>query len=321
MSGVDSPLLLRMRDFADFMIGCVGPILIFLATVLISGIAFIHFTALVPYYSPEISVVYLLHMVWSVWLLFNIGFNYYKVVTTPPGCTADIPQELYSEDLLVQIRTEDAPQRGTGFSRWCKSCKRVKPPRSHHCHICKQCVLRMDHHCPWVGRCVGMHNHKFFFLFMFYLWLACVWVFPLSLYPLYMADITAWWGDEITIQTSMLLAFGLTLSISAALGGLMFWHLYLIGTNQTTIEFYYNNQMKKIYKGRGQVYQNEYDLGWRKNWQMFFGIESASPIWLAWLIPSTSLPHSWGMDGSSFPLRNGEGDSYAHMNNNVDHLV
>ena len=34
-------------------------------------------------------------------------------------------------------------------ARYCKHCRRAKPPMAHHCHICQRCVLRMDHHCPW----------------------------------------------------------------------------------------------------------------------------------------------------------------------------
>ncbi|GFN77909.1 palmitoyltransferase [Plakobranchus ocellatus] len=27
----------------------------------------------------------------------------------------------------------------------------------------------MDHHCPWLSRCIGFHNHKYFILFIHYL--------------------------------------------------------------------------------------------------------------------------------------------------------
>ena len=63
------------------------------------------------------------------------------------------------------------PQRGR---RMCRRCQAYKPPRAHHCSICKRCIIKMDHHCPWVNNCVGIGNHKYFLLFIFYTCLSCV---------------------------------------------------------------------------------------------------------------------------------------------------
>lgn len=33
--------------------------------------------------------------------------------------------------------------------------------------MCKACIGRLDHHCFWINRCVGVNNHRFFFIFLF----------------------------------------------------------------------------------------------------------------------------------------------------------
>jgi len=62
------------------------------------------------------------------------------------------------------------PPRGR---RMCRRCQAFKPPRAHHCSICNRCIIKMDHHCPWVNNCVGIGNHKYFLLFIFYTSLSC----------------------------------------------------------------------------------------------------------------------------------------------------
>ena len=52
---------------------------------------------------------------------------------------------------------------------FCECCNEVMPPRSEHCDSCNKCILRADQHCTWVGStCIGMLNHKFFILYLFY---------------------------------------------------------------------------------------------------------------------------------------------------------
>jgi palmitoyltransferase len=61
-------------------------------------------------------------------------------------------------------------------SRWkfCASCESVTPPRSWHCNICNICILKREHHCMFVGYCVGHRNHRYFCLFLFYMWISVI---------------------------------------------------------------------------------------------------------------------------------------------------
>ncbi|KAF9938616.1 hypothetical protein BGZ67_010636 [Mortierella alpina] len=178
-----------------------------------------------------------------------------------------------------------------GHPLWCSKCQHVKPERAHHCRVCKRCVLKMDHHCPWVLNCVGQDNYKFFFLFVFYTAVHCVYIL-VSLAPLYLRFpaeasfgvvwISSWrpyysWAHQMQIVGMVISGvFGITLVVFTIT------HLRLILLNRTTIEDHDTPReegmlpciRKKWVDGEGEINQgNErlYDVGFNQNWEQAMG--------------------------------------------------
>jgi len=295
-----------IKSVFEFLMRLLGPFLVLIATALIALVIVIHFRALLPYYTPYNSFFGLFHLIWSIFASFNIFFNYFMVIFTPPGFS---PEEIQmSPEELENLRREPAPKRGEGFSRYCKLCKKPKPPRSHHCHICNRCVLRMDHHCPWVSNCVGFYNHKYFILFMFWLFVGCGWVAFESFSPfIYVSpDFRVPWHG-ISSHGTVIFTFIITLSVCLALSMMLAWHLYLAVSGQTTIEFYYNRQKKVQAQMKGEAWQSEYNLGMKKNFQLFFG---PGKYWFSWTLPTTKPSPG---DGISYPTRTTIGSSSEYL--------
>jgi len=289
----DSPIVascaLGTKNCFDTAIRYSGPLFVLVASVLITLIAWVHFSALIPYHGGYFSLLGMIHLIASGYVAFCIGFNYFMVITTPPG---SLSKEVLSENELRELMEEAAPKKGEGFSRYCKTCKRSKPPRSHHCHVCKTCVFRMDHHCPWIGNCVGYYNHKFFVLFMFYLCMGCLYVACMAFKPfLDVPNFEQPWELPVS-RNAITFCFIITVAVFFAVGGLCCWHFFLLLTNQTTIEFYVNQFAKSAAKRRGEKWQNEFDLGVKKNFQIFFG---SGKYWISWLLPSISPNPGDGM--------------------------
>jgi len=65
--------------------------------------------------------------------------------------------------------------------RYCTTCKIMRPPKASHCSDCDNCVQNFDHHCYFVGNCIGRRNHKYFFYFLFFAALFCLFTLISSL--------------------------------------------------------------------------------------------------------------------------------------------
>ena len=87
------------------------------------------------------------------------------------------PETSISDDVMNSIKSEYKVKL-----RRCFQCYVVRPPRGHHCSFCKGCMMKMDHHCPWVNNCIGQFTQKFFILFCFYSFFACLEVLIIEFY-------------------------------------------------------------------------------------------------------------------------------------------
>jgi len=303
MGGISDPVMkaiLAGKRATEGFIWLVGPFFILVASTLIPAVMVIHFRVLLPHYTPYNTFLGFIHTLWSVYVVFCIGFNYYNVVFSLPG---KIPDAVTDEERkeIEKLKRNPSPRKGEGFSRYCKLCKKVKPPRAHHCHVCGKCVLRMDHHCPWIGNCVGFYNHKYFILFLFYMFIGAIWVSCESFFPFSEGNQFRLGQKNVISRGSVIFVFVLALSVSFAVGLLLFWHLYLAMSNQTTIEFYYNRFKSSQASSRNEIFHNEYDLGVKRNWQLFFG-QTKKNWWYMWFLPSLQSPPG---DGTAFHTRYG----------------
>jgi palmitoyltransferase len=289
---------LAVKAVIDIAVRVAGPLFVLVALSLMCACGFTFYAGILPYYTPYDSPLGWLHVLWSAWLVFNFAFNYLMCIFTSPGHSPDRFSDADNAALLEQLRSEPAPKKGQGFSRYCKTCKKPKPERSHHCSICGRCVLKMDHHCPWVSNCVGHGNHRFFALFLVYLALSCVWVASLAYGPFSQRKVldVHWFG--VSSRGTLVFTFVVTFAIAIALGLMLVWQLWLALTAQTTIEFYFNRWQKLQATKKGDTaWRHPYDRGYVLNFQDFFNAHDRL-WWLTWALPSTVGSSG---DGVSWP--------------------
>jgi len=276
----------------ESIIRIAGPFFVVLATVLITGVIYVHFVNSIPFYSNYSSLCGIIHLAISIYITVNIGYNYLSAVFVSPGLPPkgdEVGLTVSDIETLKGHIDNDSERKilsklPQDLRRYCKKCNRTKPERSHHCHVCGTCVLKMDHHCPWIANCVGHKNHHFFVLFLFWLWFGCGYASGMSYMPFLATANTAVPFKGIVSRGSVIFSFVIAVAVFIALTLMLCWQIYLMLSSQTTIEFYINRQAISSARKAGKVYRNPFDLGISANFQNFFGTRE-SPFWFSWLVP------------------------------------
>ena len=123
-------------------------------------------------------------------------------------------------------------------------CAVYRPPRCYHCRRCDKCVLRLDHHCKWINNCVGLHNHKFFYLFLVYTWLESLSIFALYV-GRWLAYVHGIHEPELKVWQVVLLGFATFFDLGnlRQLGWMVYFQTYLISHNRTNVEHSYPSKV------------------------------------------------------------------------------
>eukprot|EP00929_Paragymnodinium_shiwhaense_P002009 TRINITY_DN102203_c0_g1_i1.p1 TRINITY_DN102203_c0_g1~~TRINITY_DN102203_c0_g1_i1.p1 ORF type:complete len:334 (+),score=42.89 TRINITY_DN102203_c0_g1_i1:223-1224(+) len=231
----------------------------------------------------------------GLFLEFNALYNYGMAIFGDPGTPPEYEEAVKEQQ--AQGGEEDGLKKPK--LRPCTRCTKVKPPRTHHCSICRKCVLKMDHHCPWVNNCVGHNNYRHFCLFLLFLFLVCSFICAVffeqfsEMMFFYRRRSRFTRNGRQCIMTSFMICGSIMVALSI-LGG---FHVYLVLTNQTTIEFQTNLIKRREARKNGEFYRNPYDVGRTRNFVQVFG---PSPFFsFRWMLPFGYQPPSG--DGMSFP--------------------
>jgi len=174
------------------------------------------------------------------------------------------PGWIFPGSTSVQDGSESSfvERKANGKVRICAKCKAIKPDRAHHCSICNRCVLKMDHHCPFVNNCIGFFNYKYFFNFLFWIVVFCIYVIVLVV-------LDGLSNNEIRIVG---IVVGFLCTVVLFLVSILFCnHLRFVSRNVTTIEH--------VEKRKSTTF-NQYDLGAFGNITQVFGNNP-----LLWLFP------------------------------------
>ncbi|TFY55645.1 hypothetical protein EVG20_g9244 [Dentipellis fragilis] len=290
------------------------------------------------------TVFFSTHLLMTYTLTFLAFCSLIACISRDPGPVPDPKQseendnggEMSLTEALMGPPPEDEDYTKPG--KWCRVCWAPKPERSHHCSQCGRCVLKMDHHCIWMAnKCIGHRTYPSFIHFLGSATFLALYVAAVNIQALTFAFRNPLSIDELTPVHELFLSF-YCLVFAIVIGPFFVYHLYLVSTNQTTVESLspflllrqlppispenltrkfsdppaeheLSYQQRRLVKDAGNT-MHLYDLGWRKNWAQVFGpVRVPCRVWLARILWGGSSPG----DGMKFPRNPKSDDMLARL--------
>ena len=217
-------------------------------TALIAVPTAVYFVFVVPYLGVHVSwALVVISIILVVFVFLMLAMTAFRdpgfIPRSPPN--TDVEYGLYPS-------TKDYAVNGyTVTTKYCATCCHYRPPRCSHCAVCDNCVDKFDHHCPWVGTCVGRRNYRTFLFFIISTTTLCCWVLATCIVQLWKAagERHGNWGASIGAYPASLVLIIYVFVAVWFVGGLSFFHMWLVGKNMTTYEHF-----RHRYSGTGNPY-------------------------------------------------------------------
>lgn len=174
---------------------------------------------------------------------------------------------------------------------FCVSCEAVSPPRAWHCSTCNVCILKREHHCMFAGYCVGHNNHRYFILFLAWLWTGVLYcTYFNTLYLFTQVESLSFISLFKFIFPLIMLMSGVDLSLSQV--AIFFWSVHVAAFLLTSVLLVYHVRLiidgQTTFESNRKI--NSYNLGFWQNWREVLGNNWKMALINPWA--KSKLPHN-----------------------------
>ena len=307
-----------IESLGDVFIRLVGPLYVLLGVSLIVAVASLLLFVILPLTHRAGDPAGFAALAATSFVFFNVLFNYFMAVRVDPGSPTSKDVQLMCAEAGAGVRRWCHKCRcpKPELAHHCRVCRRCVLKMDHHCPWLHNCVGHRNYRYffnflawLWLGCLLTVFSsasHVFggdaFKLRVVKLGGGATGAItpsavrdPVDVIKIgegalgvglaHSAEVRLTADQHAATTFSCVLAA----SIFCALCLLWFWHVYLVLTAQTTVEYHRFREARKEAKRIGVPFVNPHDRGWRGNWQEVFD-ERGRYWFLAWAMPRIK-PH------------------------------